>query len=219
MKRREEKKERLRERIVAWASDAFLSQGIRSVRMDDVAVGIGISKRTLYETFADKEALIEACLRKIRADREQYFLEIQSGSAHVMDTLLHILQKFIEDYLNTDKRFFEDLKKYPLMNEMLKRRNDKELENAVDFFKQGVEQGYFRDDINFYITHRLLEVQCNQLIDSEEFRHFPQLEVLEQIFFVYLRGVSTPKGAEVLEQFIRDYRISFPDKNQVRREP
>ena len=48
----------LRKRIIETAMGLFSKQGIRSVTMDDIAATFGISKRTLYEVFADKESLL-----------------------------------------------------------------------------------------------------------------------------------------------------------------
>ena len=47
-----------KERIVEQTMEMFVTQGIKSVRMDDIAQRLGISKRTLYELFGDKEGLL-----------------------------------------------------------------------------------------------------------------------------------------------------------------
>lgn len=47
-----------KERIIDQAMHMFVSQGIKSVRMDDIAQQLGVSKRTLYEMFGDKEGLL-----------------------------------------------------------------------------------------------------------------------------------------------------------------
>ena len=52
----------LRERIIETAVKAFAAQGIKSITMDDIATSLGISKRTLYEVFPDKETLLEECI-------------------------------------------------------------------------------------------------------------------------------------------------------------
>jgi AcrR family transcriptional regulator len=51
-------KDILRARITEQAKQAFSAYGIKAVRMDDIAAAEGISKRTLYELYADKEALL-----------------------------------------------------------------------------------------------------------------------------------------------------------------
>lgn len=56
----------LRERIIETAVEAFSAHGIKSITMDDIATSLGISKRTLYEVFSDKETLLEEYILKVR---------------------------------------------------------------------------------------------------------------------------------------------------------
>lgn len=52
----------VKDRIIRQALKSFADHGIKSVRMDDIANSLKISKRTLYEIFADKETLLTECL-------------------------------------------------------------------------------------------------------------------------------------------------------------
>ena len=54
----------LKDRIIETASEAFTTHGIKSITMDDIAASLGISKRTLYEVFQDKESLLTQCILK-----------------------------------------------------------------------------------------------------------------------------------------------------------
>ena len=56
----------LRERIIDTALNSFATHGIKSITMDDIAAALGISKRTLYEVFADKESLLKECILQKR---------------------------------------------------------------------------------------------------------------------------------------------------------
>ncbi len=58
----------LRERIVELALDSFATHGIKSITMDEIATTLGISKRTLYEVFPDKETLLLECLKKAQSE-------------------------------------------------------------------------------------------------------------------------------------------------------
>ena len=70
----------LRERIITAATEAFTSKGIKSITMDDIAAALGISKRTLYEVFADKESLLKECILQKQAERDKYLQEIYEQS-------------------------------------------------------------------------------------------------------------------------------------------
>lgn len=66
----------LKERIIERAMQAFKTHGIKCITMDDIAASMGISKRTLYEVFANKEMLLEDCIRKERQETNEYIRTI-----------------------------------------------------------------------------------------------------------------------------------------------
>lgn len=196
----------LKKRIVETAMQAFKSHGIKSITMDDIAVSLGISKRTLYEVFANKEMLLEACILKEREDMKAYVDEMLATSDHVLEVLLKLYLHSIERFHATHKSFFEDLKKYPKVYELFKSDKKHDSAEAVSFFKEGVQQGIFRDDINFAIVNLLVHEQIELLLNTDICEKYSFLEVYESIMFTYLRGISTEKGARELEKFICEYR-------------
>lgn len=198
-------RQELKERIITLASELFTRQGIRSVTMDEIAAAFGISKRTLYEVFSDKETLLLECIRHGVAQEEAYIREHLSSTDNVMEVLLKRYQRSIEHFHATNKKFFEDIQKYPRACEFLKKGNNRTTEEAIGFFKEGVKQGYFREDINFAIVNQLVQAQIDILMESDICKTYPFLEVYESIMFTFLRGVSTPKGITELEEFIQQY--------------
>ena len=95
---------------------------------------------------------------------------------------------------------------YPKACELLKCDNNRNHEDAINFFKQGVSQGIFRDDVNFAIIGLLVRKQLDVLMETDLCDRYSFLEVYESIMFTFLRGISTEKGAAELEIFIHDYR-------------
>ena len=199
-------KPELRERIIIAATNAFTSNGIKSITMDDIASGLGISKRTLYEVFADKESLLTECILKVQAERDQYLQHVYEHSDNVLEVILAVFQKSIQVFHSTCKQFFEDIKKYPKVYKMLKENEDSDSKSTMSFFKSGVEQGIFRSDVNFAIVTMLVREQFNVLLNTDICNEYPFIEVYESIMFTYIRGISTEKGAKVLEDFIEEYR-------------
>lgn len=196
----------LRERIIVTAMEAFRSKGIKSITMDDIAATLGISKRTLYEVFSDKESLLKECILKAQEDRDKYLQQVYEESHNVLEVILAVFQKSIEMFHKTNKRFFEDIKKYPKVYEMMRARQDSDSERTMSFFKVGVEQGIFRSDVNFSIVNLLVREQFDVLLNTDICSEYPFIEVYESIMFTYIRGISTEKGAKVLEDFIQEYR-------------
>ena len=128
-------KAELRERIIMTATEAFTLKGIKCITMDDIAAALGISKRTLYEVFADKESLLKECILQKQAERDKYLQEIYEQSNNVLEVILAVFQKSIEIFHQTNKRFFEDIKKYPKVYAMMKDRSESDSEKTMSFFK------------------------------------------------------------------------------------
>lgn len=201
----------LRERIILAAVELFTTNGIKSITMDEIAASLGISKRTLYEVFPDKETLLEECILKSQKDGDIFVKGVIETSSNVLEVLLRCYQWSIERFHATNKKFFEDIKKYPKAYKLMKNNRNRSSEDTVNFFKEGVKQGIFRDDVNFAIINLLVRDQLDLLMNSDICNEYSFLEVYESIMFTFLRGISTEKGARVLEDFICEYR-----KNQVK---
>ena len=178
----------LRERIILAAVELFTTNGIKSITMDEIAASLGISKRTLYEVFPDKETLLEECILKSQKDGDIFVKGVIETSSNVLEVLLRCYQWSIERF-----------------------HRNRSSEDTVNFFKEGVKQGIFRDDVNFAIINLLVRDQLDLLMNSDICNEYSFLEVYESIMFTFLRGISTEKGARVLEDFICEYR-----KNQVK---
>lgn len=196
----------LKMRILELSMQAFATHGIKNVTMAGIAASLGISKRTLYEIYPDKETLLEHCIRKNIEERDEFLKNVLATANNVLEVILALFRESIKKIHNTNKLFFEDIKKYPKVYEELvqSRHNDSQAE--VNFFMQGVRQGIFRDDVNFAIVNQLVHEQFNMLLNSDIFSRYSFLDVYESIMFTYLRGISTKSGAEELEGFLKEYR-------------
>lgn len=196
----------LRDRIMAKAIESFTTHGIKCITMDDIAASLGISKRTLYEVFADKESLLLECVLKEQREMTEFLAEVHARATNVLEVILVCYQRSIETFHRTNKRFFEDIKKYPNVYEVMRKYRERDSDSSVAFFMMGVEQGIFRSDVNFAIVNLLAREQIDLLMNTEICKEYSFLEVYESIMFTYIRGISTEKGAQVLETFIQEYR-------------
>ena len=156
----------LRERIIDTALNSFATHGIKSITMDDIAAALGISKRTLYEVFSDKETLLMECLLKAQREGDAYVKDVYEKASNVLEVLLKLYQRSIEKFHNTNKKFFEDIKKYPKVYAELMKRRNRDSEETIAFFKLGIQQGYFRDDVNFTIVNLLVREQLDLLMNT-----------------------------------------------------
>lgn len=196
----------LKNRIVKVAHQAFLKNGIKAITMDEIAAMLGISKRTLYEIFPDKQELLKACILAGQEVGEAHIREVYAKSKNVLEVILGVFLYSIGMVHSTNRKFFEEIKKYPEAEELIRKKRNSDSEETINFFRQGVEQGVFRSDVNFAIVNQLVKEQINMLVNSDLCTRFSFLEVYESIMFTYLRGIATENGARELEEFIVNYR-------------
>ncbi len=103
----------LKERILTVAMQAFKLRGIRNVRMDDIATTLGISKRTIYEIYSNKEELLlDGIMREDKARKRDSQLYAQDKNHTVMDIIFHVYNREMADMANTNPLFFSELSKY-----------------------------------------------------------------------------------------------------------
>lgn len=72
---------------------------------------------------------------------------------------------------------------------------------AVDYLSKGVEQGLFRNDVNFEIVYNIITSQFDIIITSDEFRKYTPSELFNNLVLNYFRGCATPKGVEIMDEF------------------
>jgi AcrR family transcriptional regulator len=195
----------LKDKVVQEAIKAFRVHGLKSIRMDDIANSLKISKRTLYEIFEDKETLLKECIFYHQEMKQKALEETLRASKNVLEVILKFYKSSIEVYHKTNPKFYEEIEKYPEVCNIVKNCREKDSMVVIEFLKRGVDQGLFRGDINYDIIHALLREQMKLLMVSVS-KQFSFLEVYKAIFFTYLRGIATPKGAQELDDFIREYR-------------
>ena len=82
----------LKERIVIKAGTLFYQYGIKNVSMDDLASSLGISKRTLYENFRDKEEVLLTYMAGKRDERNNKIVEAINRSENMIEVFLYLIE-------------------------------------------------------------------------------------------------------------------------------
>ena len=150
-------KQGLRSKILDKAIHDFRERGIRSVRMDDVATELKISKRTLYEIFENKEQFLSEAVQRYYENRRQN-MEVQiEHCKNVMEIIIVFLRKKIDEIHNTNPQFYADLPHYPQLADYLQTQKERIRKESSDFFERGKKEGYFREEINLDLVTILFE--------------------------------------------------------------
>jgi len=196
----------LKERIIEEASKLFFQKGIKSMTMSDIASHLGISKRTLYEVFEDKEELLEACIDSHTKHADQKIKELVNESENVIDAMMRIYAKHLNDRHKLNKSVIHDLRKYhPRLYQNIECRQKEDSNIFIPLFEKGVKQGLLRTDINSEILMWLLKAQFRMLMEDDFFPtdKFSISKFVEAIILNFARGIATPEGNKLIDETIK----------------
>ncbi len=198
-----------RARILEKASEMFLSMGIRSVTMDAIASELGISKRTIYELFHDKDDLVVQALRQMIINHNNEMLGIITGSDNVIEAIVLIMRMESQRRMHFTKVFSEDIKKYyPVVYTSFYscKESLKEFSASYRLLEKGIKEGIFRKGLRIDLVDNFLHEVINLMHNSERIRMMnPQgPEVLDNIFLPYFRGLCTQRGLELMDKYFEN---------------
>ena len=193
-------RQQLRERIIETSMRAFAAHGIRAVKMDDIARLLGISKRTLYELYENKETVLCEGIRYFHSKSEQSMMEMVERGKSVIDIVLEVYRQRLEELRGTSSLFYDDLKKYPHVLSILEEYKKRNHQHFVNFLHRGVDEGYFRSDLDYDIVPLMFDAIGRYIMLRELYRQFDMEQVFKSLVFTSLRGICTAMGAKALDK-------------------
>lgn len=170
--------------------------------MDDVARKANVSKRTLYDFFKDKEALLIEVLNEIRKPFTEYFLASEKRPGTALEVILMFNERMVENPTLLCDDFFEDVKRFPEALKVLLEGKHIFLKKLVELLKRGEKERVFMSDINYDIISLLAQKQMQSPDMSDVFAKYTHEEVHNTLFFIFLRGICTDTGRDILDQFV-----------------
>lgn len=197
------------EKVVAHVSQMIKTLGVKSVRMDDVAAGMGMSKRTLYEMFGDKEELLCQSIIHLLRTRKRSISEQVTDCENMLEVLLKSVRLLGGNGQvgEMDKRLAVNLKKfYPNVYDKVKREHTEQgvagMQYALDKCR---EEGYLDPHVDVELMARLFISTSGTLL-SEDNIVIPDEVSREEAFGAmvvnFLRGLSTVKGVQVIDELL-----------------
>lgn len=193
----------LRKRILTVSMHEFCRRGVKSVKMDDIANLLGISKRTLYEIYSNKEELLLEGVRMHEEDFDRHMREYGSdASRDVIDIIIEFYKWQIRNLTDAVPAFFAEVHKYSAVVRYLDGKRAVRNRSAMEFFMRGVREGYFRPDVDYGIVQRIGNVSMEYVMCSKMYKEYDFRHILHNIIFLFLRGLCTAKGVERLDAFL-----------------
>ncbi|WP_293716277.1 TetR/AcrR family transcriptional regulator [uncultured Parabacteroides sp.] len=190
-----------KEQIMMTALDLFSQHGIKSVSMDDIARNMGISKRTIYEFFEDKETLLVKGIEYNHKKMKQVLTELEEGPYSVVEEIILFYEECMKRPRWYNRKFYDDLKRYPKALELNEKNKAEFSKKCMKLFTRGVKEGVFQKGINFEIVTLLAKEQIKMIRPTGAFLNHSVSEVYKTVLFTFLRGICTEKGLAILDRY------------------
>ena len=189
-----------KEKIIETAKEQFMRFGVRSVTMDDIARLAGVSTKTIYQEFSDKNQLVfETFSSELEESmvRLEHLPKIKDGVIEHLVGLTHYIRQRFGDMnpmvMNEIQRYFPQC--WQLFENFKK---DYVLKEIIELLEKGKEEGYFRPEINTEIIALMRMEQMMFIFDPIKFppSKFNAVDLQLEIFEHFLYGIFTEKGRE-----------------------
>ncbi len=193
------------EKILLKSYDLFKRYGVRSVTMDEIASQCGVSKKTVYQFFEDKDALVETILRSVigKSEKECIFHQQNAENAiHEIFLSMEMVQGLLE---GVNPALMYDLRKYH--SNAYSRLEEHKHQFMFSFIKKnmerGINEGLYRPEINIDIIAPF-QLHCMMVAVEEDI--FPRSkftvgDIDKEISLFMLHGLSTAKGLKLIEKY------------------
>lgn len=180
----------------------FFRHGIKAITMDDVARELGISKKTLYQIVPSKKDLVQMIVRGHMEIQQETCKQIRLEAKDALDEMLGIIESDIHDFQKIKSNMFYELQRYyrPAWNTVLEYGNSFMMPIIKENLEWGQREGIYRKELNIEIVTRIHMAQTFSLFDNHWFPigSQPLHSVVEESFMLYLHGLLSTKGRELL---------------------
>ena len=195
----------MKEKILKEAQVLFWKYGVKSVTMDYISKNLGISKKTIYQYFLDKDKIVlEVILDYMRGQNEEVE-EIFSSSQDSIHELFMLSSHITKTCGSIYPSLFYDLKKYHFNAYEIFQEHKRKclLKSIIKNLQKGIEEGLYRKDINIMVIAKLrmeeIELGFNQEIFPS--KDFKLNEVQIEFFNHFIYGITTVKGHKLLNKY------------------
>lgn len=210
---------KIKDRIRSKAHELFLKYGIRSISMDDIAAQLGMSKKTLYLYFSDKDELVDAAVEFEVKGRQNDCMNCFSKAQDAIEEIFLLMENIAIQFRNMNPAVLYDLEKFhPIAHrKFLKHKNEFLLEVIRKNIERGIKEELFRPEINVDIISKFRLESMMIAFNMEAFppRKYNLADVTIQIIELYLFGLATIKGHKLILKYKQEKKLLANEKKLV----
>lgn len=198
----------VRAKILHSAISLFKQYGFKSVTMDDVARRSGISKKTLYLHFDNKNKIVIDAMVWYKDTLCTACDAIMESAANAVEAFVKVKASFDNQYKEVNPlAIFELQRFYPEGYDQFRKNMERDVASVRANIEQGIAEGNYRADINadilarFHIESSLLVMMPNMIVQDRYDLRRVNHEIMEH--FMY--GIMTPKGEKLYRKYKDQY--------------
>lgn len=194
-----------RDRIRQKADELYNKYGIRSVSMDDIANALGMSKKTIYQYFSDKNDLVQAVVEFTLEDMRQNCVRCLEGSKDAVHEIFLTMEHILDEFANMNPIIVYDLEKFHVRAyQLFMEHKNKYLYQIIRTnLERGIREGLYRDDVSVDVLtrFRLDSMMLAFNIDIFPPGRFNLAEVTQVIIEHFVFGLSSTKGHKLILKY------------------
>lgn len=196
-----------KERIIEHAANMFAEQGIKSIRMDDIAKSLGISKRTLYEMFTDKEELLYLSVKFMQARRMKHVVESITEDRDSIAYLFEVMALLMCNKELHRRISFNMRKFYPQTFERVRQEAEEEGGKILyAMISHYIDCGLIVPSVNIKLSVTILYYTATTLITSADNMSLPDgvtlNDALSYTIVNFFRGIATIEGVKQIDDYL-----------------
>lgn len=198
----------IQKRILTEAHAMFMQLGFRSVSMDDIAARLGISKKTIYQHYADKDELAVAVVQYEFERGQQTCFADRDRAENAVHEIFLALDVVAEMFRNMNISIIHDLQKYhPRAYKLFARYKDEFIYGIIiTNIQRGQHEGLYRPEVHGEIIARFrVETMLLPLMPTfAPASKFTAVQLEEEITMHYLHGLVTTKGLKYITKYLSE---------------
>ncbi len=196
-----------RAEIVSHARKTIVNLGVKALRMDDIAHATHVSKRTLYETFGDKEELLFLAAQEHFDVFDQSNFKAVEHAPNILVAMIIIMEEVRKNAeINWNLRRTLKLF-YPKVNERLwNHKADEKRKFVSNSIITAISEGYIRQDIDVELTINIFNYIAIGISSNNEMLKIPSHitpdYAFQEVLVTYIRGISTQMGVRTIDEYL-----------------
>jgi len=196
------------ERIRLKTHDLFMQYGLRSVSMDDIANSLGMSKKTIYQFYADKDELVNAVVGSIIDTNQDHCDCDRKKADNAIHEVFLAMDMVAQMFSSMNPSVLFDMQKYyPVaFQKFTKHKNDYLYGVMIDNLRRGVAEELYRPELKIELMARY-RVECMLIPFNPDFHTKVKAnlaEIHEHITFHFLFGLVSQKGYKLTLKYLED---------------